>query len=316
MKMVDNVELLIQTHRKKIAIFFEEIAAIDAIENSENVSILRWFSNLFASKKTPGFVYDSFQMLKAHDTFYLENVNILSRYGKDLSQTVSEPKTLFSPLIDADSEDDYDVKYAFCKNRQGGLDFIYSSELVTKLYTFEDQLFVYNAIWDYSLGCIRAEKTETFFFKDISDMSTLTEYKAVSMKGAWKDDSGRRNLFICSATITLLLLCVGLIFRHQCFCLGCSDGASIAFIIPFSLCVLTSIGLMIAWLKGGRFQKTGEMFVRASETFKISASSGNSISTTIVCNEWLEANKATYVKRSDGEKVIQAIRKMIEEKKR
>jgi hypothetical protein len=61
--------------------------------------------------------------------------------------------------------------------------------------------------------------------------------------------------------------------------------------------------------------KKVERIYRSSETFTITASSGRCISATIVCNEWMEANNVTYAQRSDGEKTIHAIRKMIEEKK-
>jgi hypothetical protein len=61
--------------------------------------------------------------------------------------------------------------------------------------------------------------------------------------------------------------------------------------------------------------KKVERIYRSSETFTITASSGRCISATIVCNEWMEANNVTYAQRSDGEKTINAISKMIKEKK-
>ena len=294
--MADEVQL--QKHRKKVLEFFLQIEALEAAKKSaEGNSNLSALLNIFSSKKkVPASVYGSFQVVKENDTDYLEQLDILPRYGKELSQVVSEPKTLYSPIIDADSEDDYDVKYAFCKNEQGGQDFIYSSELVTKLYTFEDQLFMYNAIWDYSRGCICAEKTEAFFFKDISDMSTLTEYKSVT--------TTHESPFGVALILFIMWAAIGgIIGGVTGGVTGCVAGAILGLIFAI-ICYFCNK------------KEDTESVYRASETFKISASSGNSISTTIVCNEWLEANKATYVKRSDGEKVIQAIRKMIEEKKR
>ena len=55
--------------------------------------------------------------------------------------------------------------------------------------------------------------------------------------------------------------------------------------------------------------------VRASETFSITSSSGRSIGMTILCNGWFEANNGKFDGRTNGEKIIHAIRKMIEEKK-
>ena len=55
--------------------------------------------------------------------------------------------------------------------------------------------------------------------------------------------------------------------------------------------------------------------VRASETFTITSSSGRSMGMTILCDGWFEAKNGKFEKRSDGEKIIHAIRKMIEEKK-
>ena len=122
MKMGNEVEL--KKKRNEVTKFFSQIAALEAAKkgaegNSNRLAFLNILS-LFSSKtKVPASVYDSFRIVKENDTDYLEKLDILPRYGKDLSQVVSEPKTLYSPIIDADSEDDYDVKYAFCKNKQG-----------------------------------------------------------------------------------------------------------------------------------------------------------------------------------------------------
>ena len=70
--------------------------------------------------------------------------------------------------------------------------------------------------------------------------------------------------------------------------------------------------IYIAWL----VHRGEKNFHKISETFTITASSGRSITITMLCDDWLEANNGTFVgKRTDGEKVIQAVRKMIEEKK-
>ena len=107
-----------------------------------------------------------FSTIKEHDIKYLEELDILPRYGKSESMLVAEKHTLFSPLL----EGDY-AKIAFVDDGYNETDFIYSTEEVTKLYTFEDQLFVYRAVWDYSIGCICSEQTEAFFFKDITDIN-------------------------------------------------------------------------------------------------------------------------------------------------
>ena len=248
-----------------------------------------------------------FQVVKGFDIDYLEDLDILERYGKSEKQLAAASHTLFSPIISGDDDEEMEVKYKFFDDDEDAV-LIYSYEEVTKLYPFEDQLFVYRAAWDYVNGCICAEQTEAFFFKDITDISTETEYKAVEEK-------------VVAVGLTWLPWIVAIV----CASIGIGIGSSIGVGAVGFLGVLIGgvlgcvagliIGSIIRSIILALCSKKYDVMVRASETFTITSSSGRSISSTIVCDEWLEANNASYNRRSNPEKIIHAIRRMIEEKK-
>lgn len=270
---------------------------------------------LYAKVKTARIMKEMvhlFQAVKEFDIDYLEDLDILERYGKSEKQLAAASHTLFSPIISGDDDEEMEVKYKFFDDDEDAV-LIYSYEEVTKLYPFEDQLFVYRAAWDYVHGCICAEQTEAFFFKDITDISTETEYKAVEYKAVEKEEEDEGLTWI-----------VG-IGAYGCAIIGIAIGSSIgeeriaAFLGGLIGAVLgfvagSIIGTIIRSIILALCSKKYVM-VRASETFTITSSSGRSISSTIVCDEWLEANNASYNRRSNPEKIIHAIRKMIEEKK-
>ncbi len=248
-----------------------------------------------------------FQAVKEFDSDYLEDLDILERYGKSEKQLAAASHTLFSPIISGDDDEEMEVKYKFFDDDEDAV-LIYSYEEVTKLYPFEDQLFVYRAAWDYVHGCICAEQTEAFFFKDITDISTETEYKAVE-----KEEVAEGLTWIP------WVVAVG------CASIGVGIGSSIGERVAAFLGVLIGgvLGVVAGFIIGSIIRsiilalcsKKYDVMVRASETFTITSSSGRSISSTIVCDEWLEANNASYNRRSNPEKIIHAIRRMIEEKK-
>ena len=165
--------------------------------------------------------------------------------------------------------------------------FLYNLEEVIKIFTFEEQLFVFKAYWDYTTGKLFDESTEAFFFKDISDILTKNNYEYTDCKmnsqiGFWEAVK-KHILFVTLFTIAF------------CGPLGFLISAAIAYNIEKN--------------------KTFKVLTKKSETFLITANSGNSTGITILCDEWVSAKNGTRYIRTDGEKIIHAIRKMIEEKK-
>jgi hypothetical protein len=136
----------------------------------------------------------------------------------------------------------------------------YNMEEVTKIYTFEDQLFIYTGVWAYSLGKMISESTEAFFFKDITDMRTESSFKIHLIKS--KNQKG---------------------------------------------CLLSLLGI-------GR-DKAIEKVYKESESFILTSASGNWIGLTIGFEEAISVTGGTYLRRNNNERIIHAIRKMIEEKK-
>ena len=185
---------------------------------------------------------------------YLRKLNVLRRFGKMRSQLVSEPATLFAPAFYGVPKL---VRYEFLVDMADSI-YRYKLEEVTKIYTFEDQLFLYTGVWDYSLGRMLAEKTEAFFFKDITDVTTQSNYNITTKY----EPKG----------------CLSILFP-------------------------------------GLHCKVKKTVYKESENFTLTSSSGNSISVTIGFEEAIIASGANYTRRSDNEKIIHAIRKMVEEKK-
>ena len=187
------------------------------------------------------------------DMDYLEKINVLSRFGKSKEQLVSPMQTLFSPAFDGVSGL---RRFQSVVSKEDNI-YRYNLEEVTKVYTFEDQLFIYTGVWAYALGKMISEKTEAFFFKDITDIKTESNFK-IHKKYEPK---------------------------------GC-------------------LSILIPWLG-----KPIETVYKESESFVLTASSGNPVGRNIGFEDAIAVTGATYTRRNDNEKIIHAIRKMIEEKK-
>ena len=195
-------------------------------------------------------LYDELQEI---DIDYLENLNVLPRFGKNESQLVSPMQTLFCPAFDGveDLRDFCSVvseEDSVCR---------YELEKVTKVYTFEDQLFIYTGIWSYAIGKMISETTEAFFFKDITDMKTESVFKIHTE------------------------------YERK----GC-------------------LSIFIPWAG-----KPIETVYKESESFIITSTSGNSVGLNIGFGDYVAVNGRSYTRRNENEKLIHAIRKMIEEKK-
>ena len=195
-------------------------------------------------------IYDDVQQV---DMEFLENLDVLSRFGKNMNQLVSPMQTLFSPAFDG-VENLRDFR--FVVSQEDSI-YRYNLEEVTKIYTFEDQLFVYTGVWSYAIGKMISEKTEAFFFKDITDIKTESSFK-IHTKYEPK---------------------------------GC-------------------LSIIIPWLG-----KPIETVYKESESFILTSASGNSVGLNIGFEDAILVTGASYTQRNDNEKIIHAIRKMIEEKK-
>ena len=195
-------------------------------------------------------VYDAVQKL---DMQYLRKLNVLHRFGKDKKQLVSPMQTLFSPAfggVPGLREFQYIVS-AEDENYR------YNLEEVTKVYTFEDQLFIYTGVWAYGIGKMISESTEAFFFRDITDIKTRSNFK------------------------------IHTTYKPK----GC-----LSILIP-------GMGKPI------------EKVYKESESFVLTSASGNSIGLSIGFEDAITVTGATYTHRNNNERIIHAIRKMIEEKK-
>ena len=124
-------------------------------------------------KKNSAAVVECFRELRNSDIDFLEKLDVLPRYGKRAEQLAAKAQTLYAPAI---GDDDDDFKYALVETDNNNFEYIYSTEVVTKVYTFEDQLFVYNGLWDYTFGQITHESTDAFFFKDITNINSENNY--------------------------------------------------------------------------------------------------------------------------------------------
>ena len=170
-------------------------------------------------KRNPLRVVKCFRRLRSADVSFLEQLDVLPRYGKRQEQLVSPAQTLYAPAID--DEEDSDFKYDLIDTGDGNFEYVYSTEAVTKVYTFEDQLFVYNGLWDYTVGQIVHESTDAFFFKDITNISSENEYEEFKnprppfdFKGNFLKITGFYRKNRRPVAILLLLVCVGALLFH------------------------------------------------------------------------------------------------------
>ena len=195
-------------------------------------------------------IYDEVRDL---DMEYLEKLNVLPRFGKTKQLLVSPMQTLFSPAFDG-VDNLRPFLYVVSENDKF---YRYNLEKVTKIYTFEDQLFIYTGVWAYAIGKMISERTDAFFFEDITNMRTESMFR-IHKKYEPK---------------------------------GC-----LSFFIP-------------------GFGRKIETVYKESESFALTAASGDSIGLNIGFEDAIRVTGATYTRRNDNEKIVHAIRKMIEEKK-
>ena len=282
----------IERKRKNLADFLSGITEADGMKN----------------------VYMDFQDIRKLDLEHINQLDVLPRFGKSANLLVADSHTLHSPVISGD------CKYKFNDNGN----FIYDKEEVTKIYTFEDQLLVFTSLWDYTTGELYNERSEAFFFKDITDISTTNNYETIKIvnlvtppppeikpfpvKKYWISFAIYLIIwFICAImcydpkNTEEILECEGWLF-------GLSGGALCLLLWPLIYDIRNLKKIIPVEVENIKR-------VRASETFSITSTSGRSIGMTILCNGWFEANNGKFDGRTDGEKIIHAIRKMIEEKK-
>ena len=260
--------------------------------------------------------FAAFERVREADHEYWKNLDILKRFGKDSSQLVAEPQMLIEPVMAVAKSDNIDPKAAYFVDQTGEWHLANSLVYITKLYTFEDQLFAYRAIWDYASQCVWNEDTEAFFFTDITNISTNTIY------GSAIERILPSKMILAAAAIIGFVL-----FMFFCVIAFCSnDDSWDTALIGFILCIVSIfIGNLIYFSKIKRRKRS----VRRLERFDIQSSSGSIFSISMVSNEWLKIKRNLYNKksnwmegviqdyttRSEEEKIIHAIRKMIEEKK-
>ena len=305
-----ELEENIAEHRRALAKFFATAEAVKStwgligniLTNYLKFALfpfflIKWFFAILSSPS--GDILSRYKFIQHNDQTKLEKLNILERYGKHIDQLVASPQTLFSPAIDYESiknNDGSKFHYAIYSDQKN---FIYSLEEVTKLYTFEDQLFVFKAYWDYTTGELFSESSEAFFFKDITDISTQSSYERV-----WKKRSNPKV-----QKILKWIICVS--FLLMWISLFLSAGIGEGFLMVVLLCLIVfAISLILFYSP-----KKTSYRVKRSETFVITASSGNHIGMSILCDEWIAAKEGNITKRSNADQIIQSIRKMIEEKK-
>ena len=259
--------------------------------------------------------FAAFNRVKATDHEYWKNLDILKRFGKDTSQLVAEPQMLTEPVMAVAKSDNVDPKAAYFVDQTGEWHLANSLVYITKLYTFEDQLFAYRAIWDYASQCVWNEDTEAFFFTDITNISTSTVYGSAIER------------ILPSKMIVAVAMIIGIMLLMVCCIIAaCNDDFSGILVLGFILCVVSIfIGILINISKTKRRKRS----VRRLEMFDIQSSSGSTFSISMLSDEWLKIKRNLYHKkanwmegviqdyttRSEEEKIIHAIRKMIEEKK-
>jgi hypothetical protein len=247
--------------------------------------------------------FAAFNRVKAIDHEYWKNLDILKRFGKNTSQLVAEPQMLTEPVMAVPKSDNVEPKVAYFVDKEGDWHLANSLVYITKLYTFENQLFAYRAVWDYTSQCVWHEDTEAFFFTDITNISTSTVYGSAVER------------ILPSKKVPAALVVLGILLGIITMAVGY---AVIGFLI-----ILFFVG--IAAISYYLMIKKRKRSVRRLEMFDIQSSSGSTFSISMVSEEWLKIKRNLYHKkanwmegvttRSEEEKIIHAIRKMIEEKK-
>ena len=259
--------------------------------------------------------FAAFERVREADHEYWKNLDILKRFGKDSAKLVAEPQMLIEPVMAVAKSDNVDPKAAYFVDQTGEWHLANSLVYITKLYTFEDQLFAYRAIWDYASQCVWNEDTEAFFFTDITNISTSTVYGSAIER------------ILPSKMIVAVAMIIGIMLLMVCCIIAAFNDDSLGVVVlGFILCVVSIfIGILINISKTRKRKRS----VRRLERFDIQSSSGSAFSISILSDEWLKIKRNLYHKksnwmegviqdyttRSEEEKIIHAIRKMIEEKK-
>lgn len=254
-------------------------------------------------------IVEFFEYIQTKDKNYLKELEVLRRYGKQSSSLVAPAQTIFSPGIGLSISNTRDpretFKFGLFSHRKN---FIYSLEEFVKIYTFEDQLFIFKAYWDYTTGKFFSESTDAFFFKDISDISTQSTYENIRVKRSPISfvQFIKTHPFFCILALVVSLCIPGLIC-------GGEPGFFFFWLFVFDLLCWGVLILRFICYNEGKITKR----LKISETLVISAISGNSIGITIFSDEWLslDLRKDKNFGRDHVDQIFQAIRKMIEEKK-
>ena len=296
--------------RRILQKYFDVIPAESALEEQDNFNLCH-----FVTQKT----YQAFLNVRQMDHDYWTNLDILDRYGQNWSQLVSEPQILTEPVIGLSKTDQMDAKakVAIFSGQDGEWNLVTNLVYITKIYTFEDQLFVYEAVWDYALGCVWREDTQAFFFKDITNMSTNTIYgSAVQIM---TDTPQKKPGLIFGLVLSAVVMVAS-------FAYAAAEKSVTGLLLGVAAVIVLIV--LLSNMPKQQVQKR-KRSVRRIEQFNIASSSGNSLSISMVSKDWLtvkkniHARKANwfdgieqdYTQRSEAEKIIQSIRKMIEEKK-
>ncbi len=293
----------------KLAVFFDVFSLF----------IFTLILKIFATQDK--IIVEIFNSIQSHDIRHLNNLNILPNYGKNTSQLVADPLTLYSPAINYKAKGD-GPKFE-CAVTGNDNTFLYSLEEITKIFTFEDQLFIFQAYWDYTTGKLFDESTETFFFCDITNIITQNSYEYMRIKR--NENITRGEVFYQYGKVIIGLSFILALLTVACFYLGLFDLLDFSnflkpdkhyeYLMIFVLSLLYNSFLISEFTYWIVKNKTTKVLVKKSETFSIAAKSGNSTGMTMLCDDWVEAKNGTRHIHTYGEKIIRAIRKMIEEKK-
>ena len=195
---------------------------------------------------------------------------------------------------------------------------MYSLEEVVKVYTFEDQLLIFKAYWDYLTGELVDESFSTFFYRDITSVTTYRSY--ANFKKEKKEitaaDRAKAYKKHFLKILPLMLLIAGFL---------AAIGAGVGILISDGLAPSFWIFGLIGFAGGiflGKYLLS-QLYAKLQGHIKrvrkadslVIATPSNKTAIHILSDEWIEAQDGVFESRTDAEKLFHAIRKMIEEKK-
>ena len=284
-------DFLITAARQRLTKCFEHAQTMQVASNTANAVIensgnsplgllLGGVLSLYGGKgKATEEDVSAFNSVRQKDILYLEQLDMLPYVGKKNTQLIATPHTFYAPAVMSNI-----CAFAFAGSDR---EFIYSAEEITKMYIFKDQLIQVHALWDYTTETLLNEQSEAFFFRDITDISTEYGYDVIFTE---KKLTFAERLKLFLENKALLIACIIL------------------------LITIIGIPLAIIFFLLFTFEKQ-KHYVRKSETFRITSTSGRSMSMSLLCSEWIKAKKGKFEQRTSNEKIFHAIRKMVEEKK-